>query len=154
MWKLLGALLPAELKFECERAAIPPSNISSHNSVKLAKYIMTNGYDPETFYFNILYHADKTSNLMGMVANSGTLGACQRSSSSRANVTSGNSVNASASTKINSPPSPLLPLNSSAGEKQTGTTGSTWVMTGPMIDHLCQPYPHGTVLSQFPQLQL
>ena len=119
MWKLLGDLLPAELKLECERAAIPPSNKSSHNSVKLAKYIMTTGYDPETFYFNTLYQADKTSNLMGMVANSGSLSACQHSSSSRANVTTGNAVNASAaSTKIPSPPLSPLPLNSSAGEKQ------------------------------------
>ena len=111
MWKLLGDLLPAELKLECERAAIPPSDKSSHNSVKLAKYIMTSGYDPETFFFNTLYQADKTSNLMGMVATSGTLS----SSSPRTNVTAGNAVNASATTKL---PSPPAPLNSSAGEKQ------------------------------------
>ena len=117
MWKLLGDLLPAELKLECERAAIPPSDKSSHNFVKLSKYIMSSGYDPETFFFNTLYQADKASNLMGMVATSVTLSACQPSSSSRTNVTPGNAV-ASAGIKRLSPPVPPLPLNSSASYDQ------------------------------------
>ena len=115
MWKLLGDLLPAELKLECERAAIPASEKSSYNFVKLSKYIMNSGYDPETFFFNTLYQADKTSNLMGMVATSGTLSACQPLSSPRANVTPGNAVHASKSTMR---PSPPLPLHSSAGEQK------------------------------------
>ena len=111
MWKLLGDLLPSELKLECERAAIPASEKSSHNFVKLSKYIMNSGYDPETFFFNTLYQADKSSNLMGMVASSGTLSASQPLSSPRTNVTSGNATRPT-------PPLPHVPLTSSAGEQQ------------------------------------
>jgi hypothetical protein len=69
MWKLSGDLLPAQLKLECDRASIPASEQVSHNLVKFSKYIMGNGYDPETFYFNTLYQADCANNLMGMVPN-------------------------------------------------------------------------------------
>ena len=38
-WKLLGDLLPSELRLECERAGIAPSVNDSHNFIKLSKYI-------------------------------------------------------------------------------------------------------------------
>merc|ERR1712129_395795 len=65
-WKLLGDLLPNELRLECERAGIAPSVKESHNFIRLSKYIMSNGYDPETFFFNTIYQADKTNPLVGM----------------------------------------------------------------------------------------
>ena len=75
-WKLLGDLLPSELRLECERAGIAASDKDSHNFVRLSKYVMSNGYDPETFFFNTIYQTDKTSPLIGM-----TPGAAGRSSS-------------------------------------------------------------------------
>ena len=74
-WKLLGDLEPEELKFECERANLLSSDKVSHNCIKLSKYILSNGYDPETFYFNTHYKADKTNPLMGMSAPAGHFGA-------------------------------------------------------------------------------
>ena len=68
-WKLLGDLLPSELRLECERAGIAASGKDSHNFIKLSKYIMGNGNDPETFFFNTLYQADKTNPLVGMTPN-------------------------------------------------------------------------------------
>ena len=68
-WKLLGDLMPSELRLECERAGISASEKDSHNFIKLSKYIMGNGYDPETFFFNTLYQADKTNPLVGMTPN-------------------------------------------------------------------------------------
>ena len=68
-WKLLGDLMPSELRLECERAGISASEKDSHNFIKLSKYIMGNGYDPETFFFNTLYQVDKTSPLVGMTPN-------------------------------------------------------------------------------------
>merc|ERR1712129_221068 len=65
-WKLLGDLLPSELRLECERAGISPSVKDSHNFIRLSKYIMSNGYDPETFFFNTIYQADKTNTMVGM----------------------------------------------------------------------------------------
>ena len=65
-WKLLGDLSPRELKLECERAGLAASDKDSHNFIRLSKYIMSNGYDPETFFFNTLYQADKTNPLVGM----------------------------------------------------------------------------------------
>ena len=65
-WKLLGDLMPSELRLECERAGIAPSVKDSHNFIRLSKYIMSNGYDPETFFFNTIYQADKTNPLVGM----------------------------------------------------------------------------------------
>ena len=70
-WKLLGDLLPGELRLECERAGLKAVEKDSHNFVKLAKYILSNGYDPEMFYFNTLYQADKSNPLLGMMSNSG-----------------------------------------------------------------------------------
>ena len=67
-WKLLGDLLPSELKLECERAEIEVSPKGSHNMIKLSKYILSNGYDPETFFFNTHYQADKTHPLLGMTS--------------------------------------------------------------------------------------
>ena len=67
-WKLLGDLLPSELKLECERAGIEVSPKGSHNMIKLSKYILSNGYDPETFFFNTHYQADKTHPLLGMTS--------------------------------------------------------------------------------------
>ena len=67
-WKLLGDLEPEELKLECERANLLSSDKVSHNCIKLSKYILNNCYDPETFYFNTHYKADKTSPLMCMSA--------------------------------------------------------------------------------------
>ena len=81
-WKLLGDLQPEELKLECERANLVSSDKAFHNCVKLAKYILGNGYDPETFYFNTHYKADKSSPLIGMSA-AGQLGATSRPPSSR-----------------------------------------------------------------------
>ena len=75
-WKLLGVLLPSELRLKCERAGIAASDKDSHNCVRLSKYVMSNGYDPETFFFNTIYQTDKTSPLIGM-----TPGAAGRSSS-------------------------------------------------------------------------
>ena len=66
-WKLLGDLLPQELRLECERAGIKASQKDSHNFVKLAKYILSNGYDPEEFYFNTIYKTDKSDPLFGMM---------------------------------------------------------------------------------------
>ena len=66
-WKLLGDLLPQELRLECERAGIKASQKDSHNFVKLAKYILSNGYDPENFYFNTIYKTDKSDPLFGMM---------------------------------------------------------------------------------------
>ena len=66
MWKLLGDLLPAQLLLECKRASLSPSEKASHNYIKLSKYVIGNGYDPETFYFNTLYEADRSNSLMGM----------------------------------------------------------------------------------------
>ena len=37
-WKLLGDLLPSELRLECERAGISASGKDSHNFIKLSKY--------------------------------------------------------------------------------------------------------------------
>jgi hypothetical protein len=68
-WKLLGDLLPSELRLECERAGISASGKDSHNFIKLSKYIMGNGYDPETFFFNTLYQADKANPLVGITPN-------------------------------------------------------------------------------------
>ena len=70
-WKLLGDLLPRELRLECERAGLKAVEKDSHNFVKLAKYILSNGYDPESFYFNTLYQADKSNPLLGMMNNGG-----------------------------------------------------------------------------------
>ena len=70
-WKLLGDLLPGELRLECERAGLKAVEKDSHNFVKLAKYILSNGFDPEMFYFNTLYQADKSNPLLGMMSNSG-----------------------------------------------------------------------------------
>ena len=67
-WKLLGDLLPSELKLECERAGIEVSPKGSHNVIKLSKYILSNGYDPESFYFNTHYQADKSHPLLGMTS--------------------------------------------------------------------------------------
>ena len=75
-WKLLGDLLPSELRLECERAGITPSGKDSHDFIRLSKYVMSNGYDPETFFFNTIYQTDKTSPLLGM-----TPGAVGRASS-------------------------------------------------------------------------
>ena len=66
-WKLLGDLLPSELKLECERAGIEVSPKGSHNVIKLSEYILTNGYNPESFYFNTHYQADKTPLLTSAV---------------------------------------------------------------------------------------
>ena len=65
-WKLLGDLSPRELKLECERAGLAASDKDSHNFIRLSKYIMSNGYDPATFFFNTHYQADKTNPLVGM----------------------------------------------------------------------------------------
>ena len=86
-WKLLGDLQAEELKLECERANLVSSDKAFHNCVKLAKYILGNGYDPETFYFNTHYKADKSSPLIGMSA-SGQLGATTCPASSMAARTS------------------------------------------------------------------
>ena len=69
-WKLLGDLLPNELRLECERAGLKVSEKESHNFVKLAKYILSNGYDPEDFFFNTYYQSDKSSPLVGMINDS------------------------------------------------------------------------------------
>ena len=84
MWKLLADLLPGQLKLECKRASISPSEEASHNLVRISKYIMANGYDPETFYFNTLYESDSANNLMGMIPTEGKLGAGQAQLSSAA----------------------------------------------------------------------
>jgi hypothetical protein len=70
-WKLLGDLLPSELKLECEKAGIAASSKDSHNLLKLSKYSMSNGKDPETFYFNTHYQADKTHPFLGMTTATG-----------------------------------------------------------------------------------
>ena len=70
-WKLLGDLLPSELRLECERAGISPSSKDSHNCIRLSKYVMSNGCDPETFFFNTIYQTDKTSPLIGMTPGAG-----------------------------------------------------------------------------------
>ena len=67
MWKLLADLLPGQLKLECKRASLSPSEEASHNIIKINKYIMANGCDPESFYFNTLYESDTANNLMGMI---------------------------------------------------------------------------------------
>ena len=67
-WKLLGDLLPGELRLECERAGVKASDKDSHNYVKLSKYILGNGYDPENFFFNTIYQTDKNNPLVGMVS--------------------------------------------------------------------------------------
>ena len=82
MWKLLADLLPGQLKLECKRASISPSDEASHNLVKISKYIMANGYDPETFYFNTLYESDSANNLMGMIPTEGKFNAGQAKPSS------------------------------------------------------------------------
>merc|ERR1712129_576179 len=66
-WKLLGDLLPQELRLECERAGIKASHKDAHNVVGLSKYILSNGYDPEEFYFNTIYKTDKSDPLFGMI---------------------------------------------------------------------------------------
>ena len=93
-WKLLGDLEPEELKLECERANLSSSDKVSHNCIKMSKYILSNGYDPETFYFNTHYKADKTSPLMGMSAPAGQFGAVPLPSS---NVSPGNVATSSIS---------------------------------------------------------
>ena len=85
-WKLLGDLEPEELRLECERANLSSSEKSSHNCIKLSKYILGNGYDPETFYFNTHYKADKTNPLMGMSAPAGQVGAACRLTTPRQSV--------------------------------------------------------------------
>ena len=71
-WKLLGDLQPEELRLECERAGLAVSQKVSHNFVKLAKYILNNGYDPEEFYFNTIYKTHKSDPLVGMINRSHT----------------------------------------------------------------------------------
>ena len=66
-WKLLGDLQPKELRLDCEIAGLKVSDKDSHNFVKLAKYILSNGYDPEDFFFNTYYQSDKSSPLVGMI---------------------------------------------------------------------------------------
>ena len=83
----MGDLEPEELKLECEQANLSSSDKVSHNCIKMSKYILSNGYDPETFYFNTHYKADKTSPLMGMSAPAGQFGAVPLPSS---NVSPGN----------------------------------------------------------------
>ena len=73
----------------------------SHNCIKLSKYILGNGYDPETFYFNTHYKADKTNPLIGMSAPAGQLGAAFRPSPPRANAPSANSVKTSTGSVAN-----------------------------------------------------
>ena len=70
-WKLLSDLLPSELKLECERAGIAVSPKESLSVIRLSKYIMSSGYDPESFYFNTHYQADKTHPLLGMTSAAG-----------------------------------------------------------------------------------
>lgn len=96
-WKLLGDLDPNELKLECERANLVGSDKAFHNCIKLSKYILNNGYDPETFYFNTHYKADKTNPLVGMAVPTGQLCAARNAPSSRTNVTSAKVKTASCS---------------------------------------------------------
>ena len=102
IWKLLADLLPGQLKLECKRASISPSEEASHNLVKVSKYIMANGYDPETFYFNTLYESDSANNLMGMIPTEGKLGAGQ------AQLSSATPVRMSAAVAATSPVNPPL----------------------------------------------
>ena len=69
-WKLLGELSAEEVKLECERANLVVKQNSSQNLVRLSKYIMTTGYDPETFFFNTLYQGIKNVSLVGMAVSS------------------------------------------------------------------------------------
>ena len=82
-WKLLGELSAEEVKLECERANLVVKQNSSQNLVRLSKYIMTTGYDPETFYFNTLYQGNKNAPLVGMAAPGGNVQAGFSSSRTR-----------------------------------------------------------------------
>ena len=100
MWKLLCDLQPEEVKLECERANLVVSHQSSQNIIRLSKYIISTGYDPETFYFNTHYQGDKTTPLIGMAARN--LKAAHCFSSSKTNVTPVNVVTSSVSTPVKS----------------------------------------------------
>ena len=103
MWKLLADLLPGQLKLECKRASLSPSEEASHNLVKISKYIMANGYDPESFYFNTLYESDTANNLMGMIPTTS-----QALPSYTTSASSATSVRMSAGVAITSPVNPTL----------------------------------------------
>ena len=70
-WKLLGDLRPEELRLECERAGLKPSQKDSFNFIKMAKHILSNGYNPEDFYFNTIYKTDMSDPLFGMINGNG-----------------------------------------------------------------------------------
>ena len=70
-WKLLGDLQPQELRLECERAGLKPSQKESYNFIKMAKHILGNGYNPEDFYFNTMYKTDMSDPLFGMINGNG-----------------------------------------------------------------------------------
>ena len=72
-WKLLGDLSAEEVMLECERANLVVVQNSSQNLVRLSKYVMTTGYDPETFFFNTLYQGIKNVPLVGMAAPGGNV---------------------------------------------------------------------------------
>ena len=101
-WKLLGDLSSSELKLECERAGIAASQKDAHNVIKLSKYIMNSGYDPESFFFNTHYQADKTHPLLGMTSAAGFNAAAKVS-------------NAQATSSCPKTTAPAPPLNTKTG---------------------------------------